>query len=154
MTAMRFAVETFEKWHEEAAPLFRAHWELVGRHKDLVPLEVDVKRWIRIEREGLVAAFSARIGWKLEGYALYLTSPSLNYRDRVFGYCHAIYIDPAQLVGFRARRFRRFIEFCDAELKRRGCVKSVMHMKLSHNFMRMIAPLGYEQSELLAERVL
>lgn len=151
---MRFAVETFASWHEEAAPLFRAHWELVGRHRDLMPLKIDVARWLRIEREGLALGFSARIGWRLKGYAMYLLNPSLNYMGCTVGYCHAIYVDPAELAGMKARRFQRFIDFCDAELKRRGCVKAVMHMKLTHNFLRMIAPLGYEQSEILAERVL
>lgn len=151
---MRFALEPFERWHEEAAPLFRAHWELVGRHKDLLPLNVDVARWIRIEREGMVAAFSARIGWQLEGYALYLTSPSLNYAGTVAAYCHAIYVSPREIAGMKIFRLRRFVDFCDAELKRRGCVKSVMHMKLTHDFLPLLAPLGYEWSEKLAERVL
>lgn len=151
---MRFALEPFEKWHEEAAPLFRAHWDLVGRHKDLIRLDVDVERWLKLEREGLVVAFSARIGWKLEGYALYLTTPSLNYRGHVFAYCHAIYIEPRELGGFKALRFRRFISFCDAELRRRRCTKAIMHMKLDHNFLKMIEPLGYEWSEIMAERVL
>jgi hypothetical protein len=44
---MRFQAEPFERWHGEAAQLFREHWELVGRHKELVPLEVDVERWVR-----------------------------------------------------------------------------------------------------------
>jgi hypothetical protein len=51
-------------------------------------------------------------------------------------------------------RFLRFIDFCDAELKARGCVKSIMHMKLTHDFGRMLARLGYEESERLWEKVL
>jgi hypothetical protein len=115
---MRFQAEAFERWHREAAPMFRAHWELVGRHKDLVPLEVDVERWVASERAGLIAAFTARTQWRLDGYALYLTAPSLNYKGRVFAYCHAIYIEPRELAGLKAIRFARFIDFCDAELKR------------------------------------
>lgn len=151
---MMFALEPFEAWHAEAAPLFRAHWELVGRHKDLLPLKMDVQRWIRYERAGQVTAFSAREDGRLVGYALYLTTPSLNYAGTIAAYCHAIYIDPAELAGLAAIQFRNFIEFCDAELKRAGCVKSVMHIKLSHNFLRMLEPIGYEAAEILAERVL
>jgi hypothetical protein len=151
---MRFAAEPFERWHAEAAPMFRAHWELVGRHKEEIPLEVDVERWVKSERAGLVAAFSARTQWRLDGYALYLTAPSLNYRGRVFAYCHAIYIEPRELVGLKGVRFARFIQFCDAELKQRGCVKSTMHYKLTHNFMPMLKRLGYEEAEGLADKVL
>jgi hypothetical protein len=151
---MRFAAEPFERWHKEAAPMFRAHWELVGRHKEEIPLEVDVERWVKSERAGLVAAFSARTQWRLDGYALYLTAPSLNYRGRVFAYCHAIYIEPRELAGLKGVRFARFIQFCDAELKKRGCVKSIMHMKLAHDFGRLVARLGYEESERLWEKVL
>jgi hypothetical protein len=154
MTTMRFAVEPFERWHQEAAPLFRAHWEMVGRHKKEIPLNVDVERWIRYERQGLITAFSARTGWKLNGYALYLTAPSLNYKDTVAAYCHAIYIEPHLLTGFKAIRFARLINFCDAELKKLGAVKSVMHVKMTHNFMPMLTRLGYEASEQLAERLL
>lgn len=151
---MRFALEAFASWHQEAAPLFAAHWQLVGRHKDLIKLELDVARWLKLEREGIVVAFSARAGWKLIGYALYLATPSLNYLGHTFAYCHAIYIEPAELAGFKALRLRRFIDFCDAEFRRRGCTKSIVHMKMTHNFLKMIEPLGYEGSEILAERVL
>lgn len=151
---MRFSAEPFERWHEEAAPLFRAHWDMVGRHKELAPLDLDVNRWVRFEREGLIAAFTARTGWKLDGYALYLTAPSLNYRNTVFAYCHAIYIEPHLLTGLKAIRFARLINFCDADLKKRGAVKTIMHMKLTHNFMPMLERLGYEASEMLAEKVL
>lgn len=151
---MRYAAEPFARWHVEAAPLFRAHWQMVGRDKDLVRLDMDLPRWVRLDGEGLVTSFTARIGEKLCGYAMYLTAPSLNYRGHVFAYCHAIYIDPPELEGFLALRFPRFIEFCDARLKERGCTKAVMHMKLTHNFLRMLEPMGYEAAELIAERVL
>jgi hypothetical protein len=151
---MRFQQEPFERWHEEAASMFRAHWELVGRHKEEIPLEVDVTRWIASERVGLITCFTARTQWRLDGYALYLTAPSLNYKGRVFAYCHAIYIEPRELAGLKAVRFARFIDHCDAELKKRGCVKAIMHMKLAHDFGRVLARLGYEESERLWERLL
>jgi hypothetical protein len=150
---MRFQAEPFERWHKEAAPMFRAHWELVGRHKEEIPLEVDVERWVKSERAGLVAAFTARTQWRLDGYALYLTAPSLNYRGRVFAYCHAIYIEPRELEGLKACASRASSSSATPS-SRRGCVKSVMHMKLAHDFGRMVARLGYEESERLWEKVL
>lgn len=152
---MDFAREPFERWHAEAATLFRAHWDLVGRHKELLPLNLDLERWIRYERAGQVTAFTARENGFLVGYAVYLTTPSLNYAGTVAAYCHMIYIDPEGLeLLYHSMQFRQFIEFCDAELKRQGCVKSVMHIKRSHDFYPMIAPLGYEDAERLVERVL
>jgi len=151
---VRFQQEPFARWYPEAAALWRAHWELVGRHRDRIPLDVDVERWVNLEKVGAVLCFTARTGERLNGYAAYLTTTGLNYKSTRSAYCHAIYIDPRELTGLKAVRFARFINFCDAELKKRGCVKTTMHMKLTHDFGRMVARLGYEEAERLWERLL
>lgn len=151
---MRFQVEPFAAWHDEAKPLFYAHWRLVGRHKDAHPLAIDYARWIEAERNGMVFAATARIGWELAGYAWFMVARHWDYPSIVEAKQRAIYIEPRHLAGLRIIRFKRFLEFCERELKSRGANKIVHHLKYTHDFSALLAKLGYEDSEKSMEKLI
>lgn len=151
---MRFQAEPFERWHKEAEPLFFAHWRLVGRHKERFPLAPDYGKWIEAERKGLVWAATARLGWLLAGYAIFMVARHWDYPTMFEAKQRAIFIDPRHLRGRDVLRFRRFLEFCDGELGARGVNKVIHHMKLEHDFSGTLRKLGYEESERSFERLL
>jgi hypothetical protein len=150
---MRFQAEPFERWHGEAAPLFRAHWELVGRHKELSRSRSTSSAGSS-ERAGLITALhrAHAVAPRRLCAVPHRAEPELQGpRVRVLPRdLHRA----ARARGLKAVRFARFIELLRRRAEAKGCVKSVMHMKLTHDFGRMLARLGYEESERLWEKVL
>jgi hypothetical protein len=151
---MRFAVEPCSAWYRDAIPLFYAHWKLLGRHQERFRLAPDWARWLDAEKKGLLFCATARSGWALSGYAIFLVTRHWDYPDIVEARQRVLYIDPEQLTGMKAIRFARFVSFCDRELAARGVNKITHHGKPSHDFRRVLARLGYERGDWEMTKVL
>jgi hypothetical protein len=151
---MRFAVEPFSAWYRDAIPLFYAHWKLLGRHQERFRLAPDWARWLDAEKKGLLFCATARSGWALSGYAIFLVTRHWDYPDILEARQRVLYIDPEQLTGMKAIRFARFVSFCDRELATRGVNKITHHGKESHDFRRVLARLGYERGDWEMTKVL
>lgn len=151
---MRFTEEPARALIDEGGELFRAHWQLIGRHREQHPLAPDFNRWLEAEKKGLLACFGARIGWALKGYAVFIVQRHWDYPSIVEAKNRVIYIDPAELRGLEILRFKRFLEYCDGKLKERGVNLVIHHVKYTHDFSPLLKRLGYEDSEKSLEKML
>lgn len=149
---MRFAVEPFSAWYRDAIPLFYAHWKLLGRHQDEHKLAPDYEKWLDAERKGQLFCGTARLGWALCGYAIFIVARHWDYPTILEARQRAIYIEPDQLQGRQVVRFKQFIEFCDAELQMRGVNMVTQHGKLPHDFRPTLRKLGYEDGDWTMHR--
>lgn len=152
MDGIRFVVEPFSRWRQEAAPLFRAHWQEIARHREQVALDPDWERYQRLEDAGTLLAVTMRQAWRLVGYATFLVAPHLHYRQiRVAGQ-DMIYIEP----GYRAGGFAycALVRFCDAELAARGANIALQRDKETHALEAVYRRTGYALIERVHEKVL
>lgn len=144
---MRFTVEPFECWYREGEPMFRANWALVNDACADLPLEPQWDRWIALDRAGGAQCVTARIGWRLAGYAIHCIGPSLIYGGALVASAHALYIEPAELAGAKALRLSRLIAFADRELERRGVVKTWHGERTGHALGPFLRRNGYRAEE-------
>lgn len=149
---MRFALEPFSAWYQEAIPLFYAHWKLIGRWQDEHRLAPVWAKWLDAEKKGQLFSATARSGWALRGYAVFVISRHWDYPSIVEARQRVLYIDPEELQGRQVLRFKQLIEFCDAELKTRGVNMVTHHGKLSHDFRPTLRKMGYEDGDWTMQR--
>lgn len=122
-------------------PLLKQHYLEIARYQD-IPLDIDVDRYVAVESNGLLRMFIARAAGAITGYAVFVVSPNMHYRTSVQAIQDVLYIDPASR-GFG----RRFVEWCDQQLKAEGVQVVYQHVKLAADFGPMLAKIGYEHVE-------
>ncbi len=155
---IRIAAEPFSRWHVEAAPLFRAHWEEVGTWKEAIALDVDAEKILTLEKAGMWHAWTVRDtlaeipGLKqgtLIGYCCVLIAPHVHYRMHAFAYVDVIYLVPERRRGTSALRL---IQAMEAGLPRAS--KIIFHVKVDHDFGALLLRRGYVCTEKNYEKLL
>lgn len=142
--------EPFSSWYQEAAPLFLAHWREVGVHRDVMKLDVDVERIIRLEQIGLWRSWTVRRAGALYGYCCVLIAPHLHYRTHNVAYVDVVYLDPV----IRGGRIGKHLLSTVVDACKGKATKIVVHAKLDHDFGPLLAHLGFGATETNYERLL
>jgi hypothetical protein len=126
--------------YEEMKPLLLKHYEEVAHFKD-IPLDPDVNFYVNLEDHGFLVTFVARDEDVLIGYCVFIVKHNPHYKGSLQGVEDVIYIDP-QRRGFG----RKFIIWCDEELKKLGVDVSYHHVKMKPelDFSPLLKKLGYE----------
>lgn len=171
---MIFAREPFtSQLLAEMLPLLEAHWKEVAHFPD-IPLEVDASAYHAAESAGALRIYTVRdrrtdqpcdhaceftqpYGWvpeadcpvhdvpSLLGYAAYFVRPSPHYRSSVQAAQDVIYVSPAA----RGSTGARLIRFADDELSSEGVQAVYHHVKLAHNWGKMLERMGYEPVDII-----
>lgn len=142
----RFAMEplTPQLW-DEALPLLFAHWKEVAHYQD-IELTPDRARYAQLEQNGVVRVFTARTAVNLlVGYALFTITPALHYRQIRIGMQDVIYVQP----NARGSLGYRFVDYCTTRMFEQGADVVYQHVKLAHNFGKLLERQGYEPIEIL-----
>ncbi len=146
---IRIAPEQFSRWHIEAAPLFRAHWEEVGTFKDAIALDVDAAKIIALEAAGMWHAWTVRDDGVLIGYCCVLVAPHIHYRPHSFAFVDVIYLAPERRRGTAALRL---IQAVEAGLPTAS--KIIFHVKVDHDFGALLVRRGYVCTEKNYEKLM
>jgi GNAT superfamily N-acetyltransferase len=148
---MKYQIEKFSDMMNEGKPLFRKHWEEIARNKEIVPLDPDWEKYLRMEDAGFLHVATVRDGGKLIGYCIDIVSSHLHYRHDLFSINDVIYVEP----DYRGKGVGvRLIKFSLAGLMQIGVSVAHMHMKLDHDFGALMERLGYHEIERIYEKVL
>lgn len=147
MAGVTFQREPMASAYPDAAPLIRAHWEEVGRDRDLLVLDPDVERMTALEAAGVWHVWTARAEGALVGYAAWIVAPHIHYRASVTAFCDVIYMTP----GHR-RHAAPFIRHQEEALRDLLAQKLFFHVKTSKDFGPLLERLGYVWTEKLFER--
>lgn len=130
---------------EEIQPLIAAHYEEICAHPEVLTLDPDYDKYVELCDKGFLRIMTVRDEGSLIGYLVCMITPHLHYIDTVFALVDLVYIDPAYrggTVGYRL--FKRAAE----DLKTNCGVKIIsVHMKIKHQFRRLLQKLGYVQTE-------
>jgi len=150
--SLRIQEEPFSKWCREAVPLFEDHWREVGVDREKIKLNVDFEKFFALERLRALASFSVRLDGVLIGYAVFICSPHLHYKDHVVAFADIIFVSTEHRKTTGAGL--GLIRFAERTLRGQGVAKIVYHIKLDHDFMPVLHKLGYEDRERMAEKLL
>ena len=133
-----FNKESFKDTFEEAMPLIKRHYDEIAHFKD-IPLDPDVELYQQLEDTGLTRVFTVRKSNALIGYSLFFVRPNPHYRSSIQAVQDVIFIDKQHRgIG------RKFIAWCDDQLKSEGAQVVYHHVKNNHNFGPMLERDGYE----------
>lgn len=130
----------------EMSPLTERHWSEVAHFKD-IPLSVCWADFIAADKNGGLRTFTARLSGKLVGYCVFFVRHNGHYSSSLQASQDVVFIAPEHR-GFG----RLFIDWCDSQLREEGVQVTAHHVKLAHNWGRMLESLGYERVEIIYQR--
>lgn len=137
---------------EEIQPLIAAHYREICAHPDVLTLDPDYDKYVEMCDAGILRIMTVRDNDFLVGYAVCMITPHLHYIDTTFALVDLVYIDQSYRGGTVG--YRLFKHMAD-DLKTDCGVKIIsVHMKIKHQFRRLLQKLGYVQTEENWERVL
>lgn len=139
--ALRFRKERFEEAWDEAITLMQQHHDEVGPFRG-EKLTASLNVFAGLEMGGSARLFTAREDDELLGYATFMIGANPNYVHLTQAVQSAIFIRPDKR-GFGAR----FIDWCDAELKKDGVNVVFQYVSIHHDFSSTLLRLGYEKAE-------
>ncbi len=125
----------------EIVPLFTNHWKEIANHQGVIPLDPDFDKYQNVEDNNMLRIYTARDDGKLIGYFISFVSPHMHYKSTIYALNDIMYIDPSyrgSTVGFR------LIKGAMVDLKSNcGVDKLVIHMKVTHEFRKLLTKLGF-----------
>lgn len=142
----------------EMLPLLEAHWSEVAHFAD-IPLEVDEAAYLHGEASGQIRCFTAyqevRMpgcfypGETLVGYAVYLVRPNPHYKSSIQASQDVLYLHPSV-----RGNGSKFVAWCDDQLRSEGVQAVYHHVKVKHDFGKLLERQGYEKvDEIWAKRL-
>lgn len=141
-----FSAEPYtEPLIQEMLPLFVDHWREIATHKD-IPLKPVWEHYEKISAAGMLRIYTIRYNTHLKGYAVFTVVPNSHYGTSLQANNDIIFLDVAlrgKLVGFR------FIKYCDQQLKAEGVQRVIHHIKLAHNWGKLLERQGYMAEEII-----
>lgn len=137
---MRIAKEPLQQWLREAAPMLEAHWREVAPNQDKMALNPDFQKYYTLEASRLLHSYTLRDdAGKLVGYAVFLVSPTMHFRDHQLAYNDSIYVDLSRGRGFAPW----LIRFAERDLKALGVSKVVIQATTTNRFGELLDRMDY-----------
>ncbi len=143
---MNFAPEPYAAWYREALPLFERHYQELGRTDELAP---DHALAMRLDGEGRLACYTARVDARLVGYALFIVAPMVHYKTTILAELDLLWLAPEHRLG---RNGLRLIRFAETDLAARGAQVVRLRAKLDTTLSRLAGLMGYAEAERVYER--
>ena len=145
---MKFESVRYLSVMAEMEHLNRRHKEEIGDPS--LELDVDHRWYVKADRDGnLVSVVARDDSGTLQGYAGFLIHPLLHYRGCIAATNTAVYLAPE--VRGHALRFFKAVERILAERK---VHRIFYHIKLHHDFSRVMHFLGYTDIEKVVYKVI
>jgi GNAT superfamily N-acetyltransferase len=95
-----FAIERFYEVAPDIKPLFKRHWDELGRDRDRVPLDFWWEHAAALDTSGILRIMTVRLEGELIGYMLTLVSPHLHYKSTLHANVDAYWLAPEHRKGW------------------------------------------------------
>ena len=142
--------EHFNQWYEEAYPMFVAQYGELCWRQEKIKLKVRYDLYQSMVYQNLVHAYVSRTdSGTIDGYALWVLTPSLHYADIMVGNNDIIYVDP-QHRGYGL--IHKLLNFSETELHKVGCNVLSLHIKMWKDWSMIAERHGYEKTEFLLQK--
>ena len=128
--------------YAEMFPLLERHYFEISSDLD-IPLSPDQDCYYNMENAGVLRIYTSRdLDYKIIGYAVFFVRHNPHYKTSLQAVQDVLYIDP-DCRGFGAD----FISWCEAQLKLEGVQKVFHHVKVKHNWGKLLERMGYDHVE-------
>ena len=135
-----FQSERATECFSEALPLLQAHWDEVANYQD-IKLDPDFEVYAMLEETGKLKTYTARNAErKLIGYFVAFVSHHPHHRKSLQANLDIIFILPE----YRGGTGRKFISWCENQLRDEGVQVVYQHLKIAHDKAALMQKLGYE----------
>lgn len=136
-----FQQEELSNILEELKPLLERHWQEVARNKDLVPLNPEYSAYLSMGRKKYLRVYTARLGEKLIGYAIYFVRPHGHYKDHLWALSDIFWLDPESRGHGAGKGLFQFVE---NQLRDEGVTSMHTTSKVEHPAAgRVLEGLGH-----------
>jgi hypothetical protein len=140
---MIFKREQLSNVLEELKPLLEAHYLEIAHYRD-IPLIPDYEGYLRIESTGALRVFTIREDDKLIGYGLFFVKTNFHYSTSLQAVQDILFLSKE-----RRGHGKKFISWCDEQLRSEGVQVVYHHVKAAHNFGALLVRSGYELVDLI-----
>lgn len=89
-----YARETYDEAVRDIAPLLREHHLELALYQEDVPLDPDFSFYEAADKAGLTRIYTARIGGRMVGYAIYVVRLHPHYRTHRWAICDIVFVHP------------------------------------------------------------
>ena len=129
---------------DEILPLLYEHWGEIAIHRDKIELKPDFKKYIELYKLGYLKIFTSRDDEKLIGYFIVTVYPHIHYSDTLTAMVDITFLKKeyrGKMVGYKM--------FSESEklLKKYGVDLILQHVKIKHDFGKLLERQGYEKVE-------
>jgi GNAT superfamily N-acetyltransferase len=130
---------------DEMKPIFDLHWDEVAIHKENIKLNPDYDRYLQMANDGSIKAYIARENGKLIGYAIFIISYNLHYKDHVYAHNDIVYLSK----DYRGSGLAvELFQIAELKLKENYNVDVInVSMKVALPFDDLMKYLGFEYIE-------
>jgi GNAT superfamily N-acetyltransferase len=148
---LTFQVEKFAQFELDLRPIIPLHYEELALNKDRIKLDLDFRRYERIEQERQMLIATVRDDGRLVGYSVELVLPHLHYQNAgLMAWTDIYFVLPQYRNGTGAR----LIAFAERKLRELGVVKSYRSCKAHQDHTRLFEAMGYRHSDLVFTKML
>jgi GNAT superfamily N-acetyltransferase len=154
---MIFDREPYFSFISDADALLKMHYAELTLHKELVQLAPMHERYARLESDGKLEVYTARLEGELVGYSLFVVDRHIHYRDLLVASNDVLYLRPECRRGVAGIRLIRYSE---EMLAKRGVDKVFWHIKFNRepgdkkDFRAIMHRMGYSDEEVVVGKIL
>lgn len=136
------------------ANLVREHWELVGWHKDVMPLDVDWSEYFELERRKIFYGLAVRLDGVLIGYNVFFCRRHMHYSGTMHALSDAIFVTKAHRSSGAGYQLIARAERELPDLVKEPRVRVIYHDKADLEYLGpTLARMGYMHSENIWEKM-
>jgi len=136
--------EAYDAYLPAALPLYEKHWREVCWRPEKFPLAPDHERYRALEKAGALRIYTAREAGILLGYAVFVVTRHLHYRDVLVANNDLLFVDPARRGAWLGVKL---LKLARDSLKAEGVQAVSIRMKDEHAWGAIARRVGFEPME-------
>lgn len=137
-----YTIEKVKDNLEMIDKLSKLHYDEVAPYDD-IPLNVNWKKYLRLEECGILKLYIARKDNSVIGYAVFFVMSNIDYQKSLQASLSNIFIHPKH-----RGRGASFILWCDDQLRELGVQVVYHHVKNKNDYGILLKRLGYERMNI------
>lgn len=142
--ALSVTVETVASMWDDMQGLLVEHYEEIAQDKAAFALAPDRSTYDTLERAGKLLAIACRAEGVMVGYSVFIIYPHLHYRHTLIASNDVLFVTRDMR---KSRAGLMLIRESEAQLKARGVVKAVWHVKAANDWSPILTHRGYQGFE-------
>jgi GNAT superfamily N-acetyltransferase len=146
-----FAVEPWEMYSKDAAPLWPEHFKELAVDQDKIDLDVDVDKYAELDKAGILFIVVGRVSGEIVAYWIGFIRGHLHYQGTLHAFNDIYYVKPE----FRGKGGgSELFNFAEKELRRRGVKRITNATKISHHHGPLFEAHGFKAIETVYSKYL